>query len=225
MSGDILSEAAEEQWARQSVIDTALAMSRSGLSPGRSGNVSMRFEGDVLITPTGMAYQDLLPEDIVAISLEGGVLGSERLPSSEWHFHCAIYRARPDVHAIVHTHSAYAAALSVHERPIPPFHYMVAVAGGPDIRCAPYATFGTEELAVNAVAALEGRKACLLGHHGQIACGETLEKTLELAEEVETLARQYVIACTLGEPPRLSAEEMARVLEKFKGYGKQPKEE
>lgn len=225
MSRAGLGEAADMQWARQSVIDTALAMSGSGLSPGRSGNVSVRFGDEVLITPTGMAYHDLIPDDIVPLSLEGELLSGKRLPSSEWHFHCAIYRARPDFKAIVHTHSAYATALSVHEKPIPPFHYMVAVAGGADIRCAPYATFGTEELAANAVAALEGRKACLLGHHGQIACGETVEKALELAEEVETLARQYVIACELGEPPHLSAAEMARVMEKFKSYGKQPKEE
>jgi L-fuculose-phosphate aldolase len=221
-----LSLAMDEEWARQSVIDTALAMSGSGLSPGRSGNVSVRFGAEgasqVLITPTGMAYPDLIPGDIVPLSLDGEVLSGRRLPSSEWHFHCAIYRARPDIQAIVHTHSAYATALAVHEKGIPPFHYMVAVAGGADIRCAPYATFGTEELAAHALAALEGRKACLLGHHGQIACGPSLEKALELAEEVENLARHYVIACELGEPPLLAEDEMVRVIEKFKSYGKQP---
>lgn len=212
----------DEDWARQEVIDTALAMSHSHLSPGTSGNVSMRFGGKVLITPSGMAYGDLLPDDIVALSLQGDVLSGNRLPSSEWHFHCAIYQARADVRGIVHTHSTYATALACLDRPIPAFHYMVAVAGGDDIPCVPYATFGTDALAAHVVAGLVDRWACLLSHHGQIATGETLAKAYALAHEVETLAQHYHLACQLGEPVVLDAQEMERVLERFKTYGKQP---
>ncbi len=205
----------------QTVIDTALTMSRSGLSAGRSGNVSVR-EGDrVLITPTGMAYEDLVPSDIVSMALDGSVPEGSRKPSSEWHFHAAVYAARPDVNAIVHTHSNAATALACLEEGIPAFHYMVAAAGGADIRCAPYATFGTEELASLAVEALHDRAACLLAHHGVIACGETLSKAYDLAVEVETLADQYGRARQLGTVPLLSDEEMNRVLLKFRGYGQQ----
>jgi len=203
----------------QSVIDTALIMSTSGLSAGRSGNVSVRDGERVLITPTGMAYEDLVPSDIVSMGLDGSVLPGSRKPSSEWHFHAAIYAAREDVNAIVHTHSNAATALACLEEGIPAFHYMVAAAGGADIRCAPYATFGTEELATFAVRALEDRTACLLSHHGVIACGSSLGKAYELAVEVETLADQYGRARQLGSVPLLSDDEMQRVLDKFKGYG------
>ncbi|MCE7999533.1 MAG: class II aldolase [Rhodobiaceae bacterium] len=205
----------------QSVIDTALTMSESGLSAGRSGNVSVRDGDRVLITPTGMAYEDLVPADIVSMGLDGSVAPESRKPSSEWHFHAAIYAARDDVSAIVHTHSNAATALACLEVGIPAFHYMVAAAGGMDIRCAPYATFGTEELATFAVAALEGRTACLLAHHGVIACGSSLGQAYELAVEVETLADQFGRARQLGEVPLLSEAEMQRVLEKFSGYGQQ----
>jgi len=205
----------------QSVIDAALTMSTSGLSAGRSGNVSVRDGDRVLITPTGMAYGDLVPSDIVSMGLDGSVLPGSRKPSSEWHFHAAIYAAREDVQAIVHTHSNAATALACLEEGIPAFHYMVAAAGGIDIRCAPYATFGTDELATVAVNALKGRKACLLAHHGVIACGPTLPKAYDLAVEVETLAEQYGRARQLGTVTHLSAEEMDRVIEKFKGYGQQ----
>ncbi len=203
----------------QSVIDTALTMSTSGLSAGRSGNVSVRDGERVLITPTGMAYSDLVPSDVVSMALDGSVLPGSRKPSSEWHFHAAIYAAREDVNAIVHTHSNAATALACLEEGIPAFHYMVAAAGGADIRCAPYATFGTEELATFAVRALEDRTACLLSHHGVIACGSSLGKAYELAVEVETLADQYGRARQLGSVPLLSDDEMQRVLDKFKGYG------
>lgn len=212
----------DEDWARQEVIDTALAMSHSHLSQGKSGNVSQRFGGKILITPSGMAYSDLLPDDIVALSLQGEILSGVRLPSSEWHFHCAIYQARADVRGVVHTHSPYATALACLDRPIPAFHYMVAVAGGDDIPCVPYATFGTDELAAHVVAGLVNRSACLLSHHGQIATGESLAKAYDLAHEVETLAQQYHLACQVGTPALLDAHEMASVLEKFKTYGKQP---
>lgn len=205
----------------QSVIDAALTMSTSGLSAGRSGNVSVRDGDRVLITPTGMAYEDLVPSDIVSMGLDGSVPSGSRKPSSEWHFHAAIYVARADVQAIVHTHSNAATALACLEEGIPAFHYMVAAAGGVDIRCAPYATFGTEELATFAVHALEDRKACLLAHHGVITCGVDLLKAYDLAVEVETLAEQYGRARLLGSVPLLSDDEMQRVLEKFKGYGQQ----
>lgn len=209
----------------QSVIDTALTMSQSGLSAGRSGNVSVRDRGQggarVLITPTGMAYDALVPADVVSMDLEGQVSAGSRRPSSEWLFHVAIYAARPDVEAIVHTHSNAATALACVEEGIPAFHYMVAAAGGRDIRCAPYATFGTEALAEHAVAALVDRKACLLAHHGVIACGSTLEKAYDLAVEVEILADQYARARGLGSVPILEDTEMDKVLQKFQGYGQQ----
>lgn len=211
----------DEAWARQSVIDAALEMQGSGLSPQRSGNVSVRLGEGMLITPTGMRYEDLLPGDIVFVEGDGSTPAGQRKPSSEWHFHSAIYAAREDARAIVHCHSLNATALACANREIPAFHYMVAVAGGNTIRCAPYATFGTPELADNAVAALENRKACLLAHHGQIAIGGDIEKALELAHEVETLASQYAAVLKLGKPKILDNDEMARVLEKFAGYGQQ----
>jgi L-fuculose-phosphate aldolase len=205
----------------QGVIDTSLAMSGSGLSAGRSGNVSVRHGNGVLITPTGMAYEDLVPDDVVSLGLDGQVPDGSRKPSSEWLFHTAIYSARPDVEAIVHTHSNAATALACVEEGIPAFHYMVAAAGGHDIRCAPYATFGTQALADYAVAALVDRKACLLAHHGVIACGGSLEKAYDLAVEVETLADQYARARQLGDVPILTDAEMDKVLQKFQGYGQQ----
>lgn len=211
---------ADEAWLRQCVIDAGLDLARTGLSPQRSGNVSARCGDVVLITPSGAAYEDLLPEDIVALRLDGTVASGRLQPSSEWPMHVAIYRAREDAGAIVHAHSDHAVTLAVMKRAIPAFHYMVAVVGGSDIRCAPYATFGSEALAAHAVAALEGRRACLLAHHGQIAVGATVEDALHLAHEVETLAGQYWRALQIGEPELLDADEMARVVEKFRTYGK-----
>ncbi len=208
---------------RQAVIDTAQAMSASGLSPGKSGNVSARADagGAMLITPTGVAYDALTLETIVRVEADGSCVPGQLLPSSEWHFHLAIYAARADAGAIVHTHSEAATALACTDRSIPAFHYMVAVAGGRDIRCAPYATFGTSALAASAVAALDGRMACLLAHHGQIALGPSPAKALALAEEVEVLARQYTRALTLGGVSVLDDAEMDRVLRKFATYGQQ----
>jgi L-fuculose-phosphate aldolase len=145
-------------------------------------------------------------------------------PSSEWRFHLDILRHRADVDAVVHTHSTYATALAVHRRDIRPFHYMVAIGGGHDIRCAPYATFGSQELSDNALGALDGRRACLLAGHGVIATGHDLGGALQLAIQVEELARQYVAAISLGEPPELSPAEMDAVLAKMSsvGYGSSP---
>ena len=206
---------------RRGIIETALIMSREGLSPGRSGNVSARTEGGMLITPTGMAYDALKEDTIVFVDDKGKTPSGSLKPSSEWQMHLAVYKAKPDVGAIVHCHSMNATALACVGKPIPAFHYMVAVAGGKDIPLAPYATFGTEELAQAVAAALEGRKAALLSHHGQIACGLNLAAALDLAREVETLAGQYVKTLQIGGGPVLDDTEMARVLDKFRGYGQQ----
>jgi ribulose-5-phosphate 4-epimerase/fuculose-1-phosphate aldolase len=209
-----------ERDARRAVIDAALAMSRSGLSPGRSGNVSCRWKSGMLITPTGMAYEEIGARDIVFVDAKGEVPAKKsRKPSSEWRFHLAAYRARPDMNAVVHTHSLNATVLACAGKPIPAFHYMVAVAGGDDIPLVPYDTFGTQELARHVAKGLFHRNACLMANHGQIAIGTTLASALELAREVEVLAEQYCKVLTLGQPILLSDDEMARVLKRFKSYG------
>ena len=209
-----------EREARRAVIRTALAMSRSGLSPGRSGNVSCRWKSGMLITPTGMAYDEIGPRDIVYVDGKGEVPDKKsKKPSSEWRFHLAAYRARPDMNAVVHTHSLNATVLACAGKSIPAFHYMVAVAGGSDIPLVPYDTFGTKELARHVAKGLLHRNACLMANHGQIALGATLDAALELACEVEVLATQYCKVLMLGEPIILGADEMARVLKRFKTYG------
>ena len=211
-----------EQALREGVVATALAMNARGINRGKSGNVSARwrtegFDGFV-VTPTGLPYDQTGPEDVVPMTLDGDARGP-RLPSSEWRFHRDTYRARPEVNAVVHTHAPFATALACHSRGIPAFHYMVAVAGGRDIRCAPYATFGTQALSDHVTTALEGRRACLLAHHGMIAIGVSLPEALALAVEVETLAEMYWRALSLGEPEVLSDAEMDVVLDKFSTYG------
>jgi len=218
-----MSEPAEsERELRRAVIATALAMNARGINRGKSGNVSARLRDDscdgFVVTPTGLAYDETQPEDIVPMTLDGEARGS-RLPSSEWRFHRDIYRARLDVNAIVHAHAPFATALACLSRGIPAFHYMVAVAGGRDIRCAPYATFGTQELSDRVLAALDGRKACLLAHHGMIAVGTSLSGALALAVEVETLAEIYWRALSIGQPQMLADVEMDVILEKFRTYG------
>lgn len=205
---------------RRQLLDTAQIMHREGLSPGRSGNVSARFGAGMLITPSGRAFDALAPGDMVHVPASGKIARGQLPPSSEWRLHRAVYDARPDALAIVHCHSLNATALACAETSIPAFHYMVALAGGADIPLVPYATFGTEELAQNAAAALARRDACLLAHHGQIALGDSLEAALELAREVETLAAQYLKARLLGAPAILDDAEMAKVLEKFASYGR-----
>ena len=191
-----------------------------GLNPGRSGNLSARVDGGFILTPSGAAYDTLHPDDLVYLTSSGDYGGGQGKPSSEWRIHRDIYARRPDAHAVVHTHSAFATTLACVGRNIPPFHYEVAFAGGADIRCAPYATFGTQELSDHAVAALDGRKACLLANHGVLALGDSLEGALGLAEKVENLARVYWQALQVGEPVLLDEVEMARVVEKFLTYGK-----
>jgi L-fuculose-phosphate aldolase len=210
-----------ERAARQSLIDHCCAMNASGLSLGKSGNASLRWGDGLLITPTGRAYDRLQPEDIVYLQADGRCPPGQLLPSSEWRFHCDILRSTPDIHAVVHTHSTHATALACLGEGIPAFHYMVAVAGGADIPCADYATFGTPELSNNVLNALQGRCACLMANHGQVATGATLSAAYELAQEVENLARQYMLARSLGPTRNLSAAEMARVVEKFRTYGQQ----
>lgn len=206
---------------REAVIMACRELTRRGLTYGTSGNVSiLRDEWRFFVSPTGMAYEELEPADVPLMDLDGRWFGRRR-PSSEWRFHRDIYDARDDVGAIVHTHSRHAGALACTGRGIPAFHYMVAVAGGIDIRCAPYHTFGTQELSDAAITALEGRRACLLANHGVIAVGVDLPAALALAGEVEYLAGQYAEALALGGVRILDEAEMQRVLEKFRTYGKQ----
>lgn len=204
---------------RKVVVSTACAMAAKGLSPGRSGNVSARFGDGMLITPTGMAYDEIGPDDIVRVANDGSAAGQLRKPSSEWRFHLAAYAARAGRHAVVHTHSMHATVLACAHKPIPAFHYMVAVAGGKDIPLVPYAMFGTEALSVHVAAGLAQHDACLMANHGLIAIGADLARALELAAEVEILAEQYVKVLTLGPARILPDDEMARVLERFKTYG------
>jgi L-fuculose-phosphate aldolase len=208
----------DELALRKQIIATALEMNARGLNRGKSGNVSARFDGGFLVTPTGMAYESTQPVDIVAMTQDGTARGL-RLPSSEWRFHRDIYAARREVGAIVHAHSPFATSIACLGRDIPPFHYMIAVAGGKDIRCAAYATFGTQQLSDHALCALESRKACLLANHGMIAVGASLTAALALAVEVEALAEQYWRALQIGPPNLLSDVEMEIVLEKFCTYG------
>jgi L-fuculose-phosphate aldolase len=194
-------------------------MNASGINQGTSGNASARLGADrFLITPSGRAYDAMKPADLPVMALDGRWTGAHR-PSTEWRFHRDIFAARPEVGAIVHTHSSFATALACLRLDVPSFHYMVAVAGGDSIRCAPYATFGTQALSDHALAALEGRKACLLANHGLIATGTTPRKALALAIEVETLCGMYLRARAVAEPARLSQDEMARVIELFRTYG------
>ena len=206
----------------QAIIATARRLNDSGLTAGSSGNVSVRIEDGFLVTPTGMSYAALAPADIVRVDSDGAVAPGQRLPSSEWRFHRDIYGARPEAGAIVHVHSPYATALACLRRAIPAFHYMVAIAGGDSIRCAPYATFGTQALSAHVVAALAGRRACLLANHGLVAFAGDLEAAFGLAAAVEDLARQYCLCLSMGEPVLLDAGEMQRVLAKFASYGAQP---
>jgi L-fuculose-phosphate aldolase len=204
---------------RRQLIDTALEMNRCGLNQGTSGNLSARHEDGLLITPSGVPYADLGPDDIVFMDLASGDWAGPRPPSSEWRFHRDVYRARSDAQAILHAHPVHCAALACLRSGIPAFHYMVAAAGGRDIRCAPYATFGTQELSDHAVAALAGRRACLMANHGLLCLAGDLPGALALAVEVETLAHSYLQCLAAGEPVLLDDAEMDRVIEKFKSYG------
>ena len=209
---------------RNQIIEYSLKLNSTNLSPLRSGNISLRgIEDDIegyLITPSGKKYETLKANDIVFMGLNEveEKNDSTNKPSSEWRFHRDIYVNKKEAQAIVHAHSPHATAVSSHGKPIPPFHYMIALAGGDDIKCAEYATFGTEELSKNVIKALENRSACLMSNHGQVAFGKNLEDAFELAQEVENICQQYVIALKMGEPKNLSLAEMKKILEKVKNY-------
>jgi L-fuculose-phosphate aldolase len=204
---------------RDELVATARRMSELGLTPGMSGNVSVRSHAGLLVTPSGMAYADLRPDDAVELRPDGTARPGQRAPSTEWRLHRDVLAARPDVAAVVHTHSLFCTTVSCLRRPIPAIHYMVALAGSDRIPCADYATFGSAELADHAVRALAGGRACLLANHGMVALGATLAAALRLAAEVETLAAQYWHAAQLGEPVVLDGDELARVRRRFGDYG------
>lgn len=206
---------------RQAIVDTVRRMNALGINQGSSGNASVRFKDSMLITPSGMLYEQMTGNDVVRVRLSDGEFRArgDLEPSSEWRFHRDILTARKDMDAVVHTHGRAAATLACLHQSIPAFHYMVAVAGGDSIRCAPYALFGTQELSDLALKALEDRKACLLANHGLIACDGSLEKALALAVEVETLSDIYWRTLQVTRPAILSKAQMADVLEKFKTYG------
>ncbi|MDQ1315564.1 MAG: L-fuculose-phosphate aldolase [Pseudomonadota bacterium] len=203
---------------RAALSATARQATRQGLNPGASGNVSVRLRDGFLVTPSGLPNDALEPGQMVAMDMEGRSDGSLK-PSSEWRIHRDIYRARPEAQAVVHAHSPHAVSLSCLRRDIPSFHYMVAAAGGKDIRCSAYATFGTQALSDAVLAALQGRRACLMANHGQVAVGASLDGALALALEVEELCAQYWRAKLMGEPVLLNDAEMDEALECFRHYG------
>ena len=212
---------------KQEVIEYSIKLNSTNLSPLRSGNISVRGIQDdkegFFITPSGKKYETLKVEDIVFLSLSEekdflSWFNSGKNPSSEWRFHQDIYKNKSKARAIVHAHSPHATAVSAHGKPIPAFHYMIALAGGDDIKCSEYATFGTNELSMNIIRALENRKACLMSNHGQVAFGDDLSKAFELAQEVENICHQYIIALKMGKPKILSFVEMQKILEKVKNY-------
>jgi len=203
---------------RSQLIETTLAMNASGINSGTSGNLSVRNGEGMLITPSGIRYGELRVDDIVFVDRNGDPQGSKK-PSSEWRFHHDIYRQREDAEAVLHAHPQHCTALACLHKPMPAFHYMVAVAGGKNIRCANYATFGTQALSDNVLAALTNRKACLMANHGLVCMDVDLKKVLALAIEIENLAKTYSQCLALGKPVILDDEEMARVIEKFRNYG------
>ena len=202
------------------IIRYSKMLNSKKLSALRSGNISVRYKNGFFITPSGKKYASLRSSDIIFVSLDGVYSKKNGIPSSEWKFHQDIYINRADANAIVHAHSTNATAVSTHKKRIPAFHYMVAMAGGSDIKCAKYATFGTRSLSRNILLALKNRKACLISNHGQIAFEENISKAFELAEEVENISLQYITSLKLGNPKILSLKEMKKVLSKAKNYKK-----
>jgi L-fuculose-phosphate aldolase len=206
---------------RREIIRTCQKMNAMGLNQGTSGNIGVRVADRYLLTPSGMDYDAMEPDDIVEMGFDGSYSG-RRIPSTEWRFHRDILKNRAEVDVVIHTHAIFCTTLAIHGRSIPAIHYMVAVAGGTDIRCAPYVTPTTQALSDVALVALEGRRACLLAHHGVIVIGETLRSTLALLVEVENLAQQYWRALQIGEPPVLSEAQMQDIFAIMKTYGRQP---
>jgi L-fuculose-phosphate aldolase len=205
---------------REDLVATARRMSELGLTPGMSGNISVRTPtGGMLVTPSGMPYAELVPDDVVEMKPDGSMRAGQRTPTTEWQLHRDILGARQDVEAIVHTHSLFCTTISTLRRDIPAIHYMVVLAGSDSITCAEYATFGSAQLALNAVSALRGGNACLLANHGMVALGGSLAQALRLAAEVETLASQYWHAAQIGTPHVLDADELHKVRARFREYG------
>lgn len=211
---------------RQAIIDACLRMNADGFNQGTSGNISARYEDRMLITPSGVPYEELTPEKIASMPIDGEGLNWDGplKPSSEWHFHRAILQTRPEQGAVVHLHSTFATVLSMARKPIPSCHYMVACFGGSDVRCGGYARYGTPELSRIAVEALENRTACLLANHGMIAIGATLEKAIWTAVELETLAKQYYHTLAIGGPVMLTDEHIEETLQGIATYGLQDKD-
>jgi len=203
---------------RQAIVEAMRSLLTTGLSQGTSGNVSVRWGDGLLVTPSGIPAEQLSPDDLVEMDMDGGY-DHPLAPSSEWRFHRDILAARPEIGAVVHAHPPYATAFAICGREIPAVHYMIAMAGGPNIRCAPYAPYGTQALSEHALRALDRRSACLLANHGMIATGPNLAKALWLAVEVEALCRQYALALQIGTPVVLSDAEVAETVERFKSYG------
>ena len=202
---------------RQKMVAASLRLVELGLNRGAAGNLSLRHGGNFLITPSALLPEAMHPEDMVLMDFSGEVVRGER-PSSEWRFHRDILASRPEIGSVVHVHSPFATTLACLGREVPPFHYMIAAAGGTSIRCAPYALFGTQALSDHVLAALHDRRACLLANHGMIAAGRDLDEAMGLAVEVESLCEQYWRALQIGEPDILSESEMNEVMEKFRGY-------
>ncbi|MBZ0143449.1 MAG: class II aldolase/adducin family protein [Rhodocyclaceae bacterium] len=205
---------------REGIVETVRALTTHNLNRGTAGNVSARWNEGFLVTPTGLGCNEMQPGDVVPMAMDGNWEGA-RKPSSEWRFHRDIYAARPEAGAVVHANAPFATALACLRADIPPFHYMIARFGGPTVRCAAYATFGTQALSDAALAALEGRCACLLANHGMLAFGRDLRQALDLAVEFESLCEQYWRALQVGRPVLLPDAEMEIVLEKFRTYGQQ----
>jgi L-fuculose-phosphate aldolase len=204
---------------RKEIIRVARLLEPMRLSRGKSGNVSARTSRGFLVTPTGVPYATLAPKHLVELDLDGRVLRGDLAPSSEWRIHGDIYRARAEAGAVVHAHPPYATAFAIAGQPLEAVHYMIAIAGGHDVRVAPYATFGTKELSKHALRALKDRSACLLAHHGIVALGGTPEAALRVADEIEGVAEMQFLARTIGNAPALPRTEMQRVVRKFATYG------
>ena len=208
---------------RSAIVAAARSMNALGINQGTSGNVSVRWEDGLLVTPSGVPYAQMEADDIVHLYMDGGY-DHDLAPSSEWRFHRDILQARPELGAVVHAHPTYCTAFAICGMEVPAIHYMIAAAGGPTVRCAGYAPYGTAELSQLALDALEGRTCCLLANHGMIAAGPNLDKALWLAVELEALCRQYAVALQVGKPMVLPDEEIARTVERFKAYGPRPKQ-
>jgi L-fuculose-phosphate aldolase len=215
--------AMDERALRQSIVDHCIGMNGSGLNQGTSGNISARFGDSMLITPSGRPYATMKADDLAVMPIDGeyGTWSGPFKPSSEWMFHLDIMKSRPDVGAIVHTHSTFATILAMLRKPIPACHYMIAAFGGSDVRCGGYARYGTKELSAEALKALEGRTGCLLANHGMIAVAGTLEKAMWTAIELETIAKQYYHALLIGGPVILSEAQIEETLKAVATYGLQ----